>query len=53
VGDRKKYAEYINLIGTFSEKQLNGKKYRRRNDKEDPRERGCGDGRWLSSLLSA
>ena len=52
MGDRKKYAEYVILIGTFSEKQLYGKQNRRPTDKEDPKERGCGDGRWLSSLLS-
>jgi hypothetical protein len=50
---QRKYAEYIIFIGTFSEKQLNGKQKRRSKDKEGPRERGCGDGRWLSLLLSA
>jgi hypothetical protein len=50
VGDRKKVAEYIILIGTFSEKQLHGKQNRRHTDKEDPKKRSCGDGRWLSSL---
>jgi len=52
-GWQKKIAEYIILIGTFSQKQLYGKQNGRPKDKEGPRERGCGDGKWLSSLLSA